>query len=124
MALNLKKKTWRKIGYGVFIPLGLWFAADYFVRGEQLRAVALLIQVAGAILALPFVRLVRWPYSESSLIYSGILAGAVFMVGKFLEWYLRHGLTWAVIDTLILLGAGGVLLWSGREIGRASSAPA
>jgi hypothetical protein len=124
VALNLKRKTWRKIGYGIFIPLGLWLAADYFGRGDQLRALALIIQVVGAILALPFVRLVRWPYSDASLVYSGILAGAVFMAGKFLEWYLRHGFTWAVIDTLILLSAGALIIWSGRELGKASSVSA
>ncbi len=120
----MKRSKWRTIGYAVFIPLGVALSVDRLLQGDALRALAIAIQVGGAILSLPFAGLMRWPFSERSRIGSGLVAMAVFMVGKFLEWHLRSGLTYAIIGTLVLLGLAAAYWWVNRELRREQRASA
>ncbi len=123
MVFDWKRRTWRKVGFAIFIPLGVVLAADWFSRGHELRAAAMIVQVFAACLALPYAGLVRWPFSERSRIGSGIAAMAIFMVGKFVEWHLRSGLTYAVVFTAILLTLATTMWWLNRELRRESSHP-
>lgn len=108
----------------MFVPLGIWMSLASLNRGDDLRALAYLIQVVGALLALPLFGLVRWPHSDSSLLRYGAFAIAIFLGGKILEWHLRNGPIYAIGFTTVVLLAGAVLWWLYRELHREPNHPA